>query len=53
MPYEDSDRNSDDFAEQLLAIEQLSTNNLDCHITIGRDFKVDFSRTLLHYCITG
>ena len=48
MPYENSDLHIDEFSDQLFNIERLIANNLDCHIVIGGDFNVDFSRTCVH-----
>lgn len=48
MPYEDGDERSDDFCMQLSIIEYLITQNTDCHIVIGGDFNVDFSRNWSH-----
>lgn len=55
MPYEDSVVNVDEFSDQLLIVEQLITNNPDCHVVVGGDFNVDFSefaRTLLCYAVS-
>jgi hypothetical protein len=37
-----------DFADQLNEVEFLVSNNNDCHVIIGGDFNVDFSRNRLH-----
>jgi hypothetical protein len=39
-----------DFTEQLTAIEYLISSNPDCHVIIGGDFNVDFSRDWFTYC---
>jgi hypothetical protein len=48
MAYENSDLHIDEFSDQLFNIERLIANNLDCHIVIGGDFNVEFSRTSVH-----
>jgi exonuclease III len=48
LPYEDSERRSDDFCSQLTAIEYLMCQHSDCHIILGGDFNVDFSRNWFH-----
>lgn len=48
MPYENSDSNIDEFSDHLFTVERLIVNNLDCHIIIGGDFNVDFSRVRAH-----
>ena len=47
MPYEDGER-SDLFAETLSVIESVIAAYADCHIIVGGDFNVDFSRVWLH-----
>lgn len=51
MPYEDDDESVVDFTDQLSAIEDLVNNNSDCHVIVGGDFNVDFSRDRLHTAI--
>ena len=48
MPYEGNDEMTDEFADQLAAVENLINTNLDCHTIVGGDFNVDFSRNRLH-----
>jgi len=48
MPYEDDDAKLDDFVSELSVIEDLVNVHTDCHVMIGGDFSVDFSRTRLH-----
>jgi Reverse transcriptase (RNA-dependent DNA polymerase)/Endonuclease/Exonuclease/phosphatase family len=48
MPYEDGEGRSDDFCSQLTAIEYLMCQHSDCHIILGGDFNVDFSRNWFH-----
>jgi len=35
-------------ADQLFIIETLINDNSDCHIIVGGDFNVDFSRNRIH-----
>jgi len=46
--YENQNDTTDDFADQLVIEENLINNNSDCHILVGGDFNVDFSRNLIH-----
>ena len=48
MPYEDGEKRSDDFCSQLTTIEYLIHQHPDCHIVLGGDFNVDFSRNWFH-----
>jgi endonuclease/exonuclease/phosphatase (EEP) superfamily protein YafD len=48
MPYEGDNDRTDDFADQLVTVEDLINNNIDCHAIVGGDFNVDFSRDRLH-----
>ena len=48
MPFECGEDMTADFADQLSEVENLVSNNNDCHVVIGGDFKVDFSRNRLH-----
>ena len=48
MPYEDSDRNIDDYMYLLSLIEDVITSNADSHFIVGGDFNVGFQRTGLH-----
>ena len=48
IPYEDGDENTDDFVRVLVVIEELIISNSDCHVIIGGDFNVDFSRDRTH-----
>lgn len=48
MPYEGSDTMSEQFADQLHIIENIISNNLDCHVIVGGDFNVDLSRAWVH-----
>ena len=38
----------DDFVSELSVIEDLVNAHTDCHVVIGGDFNVDFSRTKQH-----
>lgn len=40
--YADGDATNDLFVEQRAIIEELASNNLDCHVTVGVNFNVDF-----------
>jgi len=48
MPYEGDEHMTDDFADQLSIIEDIISRNPDCHVIVGGDFNVDFSRTWTH-----
>ena len=48
MPYEGDDEMSAEFADQLSVVENLIYDNPDCHVIVGGDFNVDFSRDRLH-----
>ena len=48
MQYENCDSNFDEFSDHLLVIERMIAENLDCHVIIGGDFNVDFSRPRVH-----
>ena len=48
MPYEGDEAMTADFADQLNEIENLVSNNNDCHVIMGGDFNVDISRDRLH-----
>jgi hypothetical protein len=48
MPYENLEDSSVEFADQLSILENLIYNNSDCHVIIGGDFNVDFSRDRIH-----
>ena len=48
MPYEGDEDATADFADQLSEVENLVSNNSDCHVIFGGDFNVDFSRNRLH-----
>ena len=48
MPCEVDDSSSNEYADQLLAIEALCNNNPDCHVIAGGDYNVDFSRDRRH-----
>ena len=48
MPFEGNDEMTDDFADQLFVVEDFINSNLDCHVIVGGDFNVDFSRNRLH-----
>ena len=47
-PYEPDDASSDDFVMQLSVINDFTERNADCHILLGGDFNVDFSRNQQH-----
>ena len=44
LPYEDGDRESDEFYSQLVFIEKIINENCDSHIILGGDFNVGFNR---------
>ena len=44
MPYEGKDEATDELADQLLVVEDLINNNLDCNVIVGGNFNVDFTR---------
>jgi len=48
MPYEDGDDKIDELVSILSVIEDLIETNSDCHIVLGGDFNVDFSRDWTH-----
>ena len=48
MPFEGDEDTTAHFADQLSEVENLESNNNDCHVIIGGDFDVDFSRHWLH-----
>jgi len=48
MPYEHDDASFDEFVMQMSLISDLIERNLDCHILLGGDFNVDFSRDRHH-----
>jgi len=48
MPYEDSDARTEEFSQILCLIEDLIDRYTNCHIVIGGDFNVDFSRDWVH-----
>jgi exonuclease III len=48
MPYEGNDDTTSDFIDQLCFVEEIINNNLDCHVIVGGDFNVDFTRNRLH-----
>lgn len=48
MPYEDGDDNIDEFSVVLALIEDMIHCNSDCHLVLGGDFNVDFSRDRTH-----
>ena len=48
MPYEDGSQRTDEFISQLSIIEYIINQNLDCHVVLGGDFNVDFSRSWTH-----
>lgn len=48
LPYEDDECKADEFAEQLSIIEYIINQNSDCHVIVGGDFNVDFTRNWLH-----
>jgi len=48
MPYEGNDGMTEEFADQLHLIENIISNNIDCHIIVGGDFNVDLSRAWFH-----
>jgi exonuclease III len=48
MLFENDDASADEFRLQLSIIGNLIEQNGDCHIIVGGDLNVDFSRTWLH-----
>jgi len=48
IPYEGNDGMNEEFADQLHLIENIISNNFDCHIIVSRDFNVDLSRAWVH-----
>jgi len=48
MPYEDGSERSDLFVQTLSVIESVIAVHADCHVIVGGDFNVDFSRAWLH-----
>jgi Reverse transcriptase (RNA-dependent DNA polymerase) len=48
MPYKDDETQSDDFCSHLTTIKYLFHQHADCHIILGGDFNVDFSRNWFH-----
>lgn len=48
LPFENNDCNTEEFTDQLFAIEQLIADNMDCFVVTGGDFNVDFSRNRVH-----
>lgn len=48
MPYEDDVTNLDEFSLQLAIVDDLIDRNPDCHVMLGGDFNVDFSRNWTH-----
>jgi len=51
MPYENQDNTTDDLADQLFIIETLINDYSGCHIIVGGDFNVDFSRNRILQCL--
>jgi len=48
MPYEDDVTNLDEFSLQLAVVDDLIDRNPGCHVMLGGDFNVDFSRNWSH-----
>ena len=48
MPYEDDFTNFDEFSRELAVIDELIDCHPDCHIVLGGDLNVDFSRNWMH-----
>jgi len=48
MPFEDGDDKTDEFVFVLTLVENLIESNGDCHIILGGDFNVDFTRDRTH-----
>jgi len=42
MPYEGNDATTADFIDKLCYVEELINTNLDCHMIVDGDFKIDF-----------
>ena len=51
MPFEGGALMTEEFADQLDILDNIIATNVDCHIVIGRDFNVDFSRQRVHTAI--
>jgi len=51
MPYEGNDGMTEEFADQLHLIENIISNNIDCHNIVGGDFNVDLSRAWVHTAV--
>jgi exonuclease III len=43
MPFESDDQSTDEFVDQLTAIEDICSINSDCHVIAGGDYNVDFT----------
>jgi len=48
MPYEGNDDTTTGLIDLLCFVEKIINSNLDCHVIIGGDFNVDFTRNSLH-----
>ena len=48
MPYESDLVSTEEYADQLMFVENILFNNSDCHVIIAGDFNVDFSRSWPH-----
>jgi len=48
MPFEDNDEKTDEFVYTLSLIEDIIGKNADCHVVLGGDFNVDFTRNWTH-----
>jgi len=51
MAFEGGTLMAEEFADQLDILENIIATNVDCHIVIGGDFNVDFSRQWVHTAI--
>jgi hypothetical protein len=48
IPYEGNDIMTDEFADHLNLIENIVSDNIDCHVKVGSDFNNNLSRAWVH-----
>jgi len=48
MPYKGSECMTDEFTDQFATVDSIMSANADCHVIIGGDFNVDYSRLQVH-----
>jgi hypothetical protein len=53
IPFEGDEAMTANFADQLSEVENLVNSNNDCHVVIGGEYNVDFSRNWLHTAMLG